>query len=124
MRSGWSAICLILIGGTFVAAERVEVSTDPSVLAIQNEIAALDGSRGFYATTYRRYEALSWMNLPAWMRQDAAKHRVVRVLDIGCGYGTLLALAAEIYDAGPYCMDVTHYVPEFGKRHGFHFARG
>jgi SAM-dependent methyltransferase len=97
---------------------------DPSIERIQGEIAALDGPRGFYTTTYRPSETRFWSNLPGWMHQDAEKHKAAAVLDIGCGYGTLLEFAAETYHAEPYCMDVTHYIPRFGEQHGFHFVQG
>jgi SAM-dependent methyltransferase len=92
--------------------------------AIQSEIAAEDGPRGFYTTTYLPSETLFWANLPNWIREDAKTHKVARVFDIGCGYGTLLAFAAEVYHADPYCMDVIHYMPRFSEQRGFHFASG
>jgi SAM-dependent methyltransferase len=97
---------------------------DPEIVAIQQQLASLDGPGGFYATTYRSTETGYWANLPEWMRLDARTHRAKRLLDIGCGYGTLLALAAEIYKAEPHCMDVKRYVPAFEKARGIHFTAG
>lgn len=52
------------------------------------------------------------------------RHKTARVLDIGCGYGTLLAFATEVYRSAGYCMDVNHYIPRFGEIRGFHFTSG
>lgn len=99
-------------------------ASDAALTRIQDEIAAFDGPKGYYTTTYRPSEPLFWANLPGWMRADATTHKVSKILDIGCGYGTLLAFAAEVYHAEPYCMDVTHYIPQFGESKGFHFDKG
>lgn len=106
------------------AAPGPKLPADPSLAAIQSELASLDGPQGYYSTTYRPSEISYWSNLPGWMREDAKRHKAARVLDIGCGYGTLLALAAEVFKAQPFCIDVVHYFPQFGERHGFQFAKG
>lgn len=97
---------------------------DPLITKIQDEIASFDAPSGYYATTYRRDETKYWEHIPTWMRSDASNHRALRILDIGCGYGTLLAYAMEVYHAEGYCMDVTHYLPEFGRIRGIHFTQG
>ena len=97
---------------------------DPAIASIQGQIASLDTPGGYYATTYRRDEQRYWANLPGWIRTNAERHKVTRVLDIGCGYGTLLAFATELYYAEGYCIDVTQYIPQFGKSRGFHFTAG
>ncbi len=117
-----ASVSLILFA-CFVRAE-ADPLTDPLLGPIQAQLAALDGPTGYYSTAYRPSETLYWSHLPQWMRNDSAGHRVTAVLDIGCGYGTLLALAAQIYSAQAHCMDVTHYIPEFGKLRGFHFVKG
>ena len=38
--------------------------------------------------------------------------RTARILDVGCGYGTLLSLAVEIYDGEGACLDIAQYLPE------------
>ena len=119
-----AAVCLCF-AHSVLAAKKIQVPPpDPEVAAIQDQLASLDGPGGYYTTTYRPTEAGYWTSLPEWMRMDARSHRVPRVLDIGCGYGTLLALAAKIYAAEPHCMDVARYLPAFGKARGFHFTAG
>jgi SAM-dependent methyltransferase len=115
------AYCALLLAIPFAGCSN---ATDSAIRAIQSEISAEDGPTGFYTTTYRPSETLFWRNLPVWMEQDAKEHQARKVLDIGCGYGTLLAFAAETYHAAPYCMDVIHYMPLFGRHRGFNFATG
>lgn len=94
------------------------------LMAIQKEIVQADGPGGYYDRTYRKMEPRYWTQVPVWMREDAGKRKVARILDIGCGYGTLLALASEIYGAPGYCMDVTPYLkPAFASRRHLVFAR-
>jgi SAM-dependent methyltransferase len=117
-----AAVCLC--SDHSVLAAKKPPPADQEIAAIQNQLASLDTPGGYYATTYRPTETGYWASLPEWMRMDARSHHAARVLDIGCGYGTLLALAAEIYTAEPHCMDVKRYLPEFGKARGFHFTAG
>jgi SAM-dependent methyltransferase len=114
----------VLTAGAGLAADPALPPPDPALGPIQDQIATFDTPHGYYATTYRRDEALYWASIPQWMRGDAAKHKTANVLDIGCGYGTLLALAADVYHAQAHCMDVVHYMPGFGQARGFHFTPG
>ncbi|HWZ31012.1 MAG TPA: hypothetical protein VNX18_06755, partial [Bryobacteraceae bacterium] len=59
------------------------------LMAIQKEIVQADGPGGYYDRTYRKMEPRYWTQIPVWMREDAGKRKVARILDIGCGYGTL-----------------------------------
>jgi SAM-dependent methyltransferase len=124
---GWSfgiAVAVCLCSARSVLAAKKPPLPDPEIAAIQEQLASLDAPGGYYATTYRPTETGYWASLPEWMRMDARSHRAARVLDIGCGYGTLLALAADIYMAEPHCMDLKRYLPEFGKARGFYFTAG
>jgi SAM-dependent methyltransferase len=95
------------------------------LVQIQDEIAKADGLTGYYATVYRNEERSYWSKIPLWMQQDAGGRRVKRVLDIGCGYGTLLTLATKIYRAPGYCWDVAeHLRPAVRSTFGLAFQRG
>jgi SAM-dependent methyltransferase len=95
------------------------------IAAIQTQIVRADGAGGYYDRAYRKMEPLYWTRIPGWMREDSRKRKVGRILDIGCGYGTLLALSTEIYGAQGYCMDVTEYLkPSFAAPRHLRFARG
>ncbi len=95
------------------------------ILEIQQQLAAIDGPKGYYATTYRKEETAYWKHLPGWIQADAKSHAATRVLDIGCGYGTLLAFAAKQYAASGYCMDVSEYLwPKFRTQHKLAWAKG
>ena len=101
------------------------VTVDPRIAEIQLEIAKADGVKGYYATTYSKEETLYWKNIPGWIREDAATHKAKRVLDIGCGYGTLLGFASQTYDASGFCLDFIDYLrPAFSKPRNLTFAKG
>ncbi len=124
-----SVLQLIAITASFgllwaANSSKSRVPPDPAIIPLQSQLAAIDGSSGYYTNTYRKDETSYWVNLPVWIRRNAEHHKAPRVLDIGCGYGTLLAFTAEIYHAEPYCIDVIHYLPPFGVAHGFHFTLG
>ncbi len=94
------------------------------LLAAQHEIVRADNPGGFYDRVYQHAEPYYWWQIPGWMEEDAAHRRVRRILDIGCGYGTLLSVAVTIYGAGGYCMDVTPYLlPPVAARRNLQFAR-
>lgn len=115
----WAAVLFL----TFLQSGATQPS-DAQLNAIQKEIVQVDGAGGYYDRAYRGMEPLYWARIPAWMREDAGKRKVGRVLDIGCGYGTLLALSTEIYHAPGYCLDVTQYLkPAFARRRHLIFAR-
>ena len=108
-------------GGVIAPGHRSEVT----LADIQRARAALDGPQGYYTKAYSKAETGYWEKLPVWMAEDRAKRKVRRVLDIGCGYGTLLAYAAAFYNAAGYCMDVTEYlIPQFRTPRNLIFARG
>lgn len=107
--------------GRITAAPRKEVT----ISDIQKARVAMDGPRGYYTTNYSKVEADYWEKIPSWMKEDRSKRTVRRALDIGCGYGTLLAYAAALYDAAGYCMDITEYFPaQFRKPSRLLFGKG
>lgn len=92
---------------------------------IQDQIAASDGKTGYYNTAYRKMESLYWEKIPGWMREDAGQRHAARILDIGCGYGTLLTLATRTYNGHGYCFDINEYLKaSFARAHQLVFARG
>ena len=95
------------------------------ILAAQQAIVRADMPGGFYEKAYRHAEPFYWWQIPPWMEQDATHRRVRRILDIGCGYGTLLSVATAIYGSNGYCMDVTPYLlPPVAARKSLQFSRG
>ena len=101
------------------------IALDPRIVEVQNEIAKADGLKGYYATTYSKEEALYWKQIPGWIREDAANRKVKRVLDIGCGYGTLLGFAAQTYAAEGFCMDFNPYMrPAYSDPRKLTFRKG
>ncbi len=106
----------------FLAAD---VLSDSRIAQVQSEIAKADGVKGYYATTYSKEETLYWKNIPEWIREDAANRKVKRVLDIGCGYGTLLGYAAQTYSAAGFCLDFNDYMrPAFSTPRNLTFRKG
>ena len=98
---------------------------DPAIVEIQSALSKIDGPKGYYTTTYSKEESKYWQHLPIWMQEDAAKRKAARVLDIGCGYGTLLGYAAKTYHAKGFCMDTTEYLwPLFRDPRGLTWAKG
>jgi SAM-dependent methyltransferase len=98
---------------------------DSRLLSIQADIATADGRGQFYDREYRPIESSYWKLIPDWMEADARSRRVHRILDIGCGYGTLLSLASQIYRAEGFCLDLKDYLKApVAEKYGLHFYRG
>ncbi len=102
----------------------------PQIAAIQATIAAADGRGGYYDREYRQEETRYWAEIPAWMQQHAqgvrSQKSEVRILDVGCGYATLLALATRIYGgARGTCFDLIEYLrAPVRSAYGLNFQRG
>jgi len=95
------------------------------ILAAQQAVVRADAAGGFYEKSYQHAEPFYWWLIPGWMEEDAAHRRANRILDVGCGYGTLLSVATTIYGAPGYCVDVTPYLmPPVAARRHLQFARG
>ena len=112
---GWVMCVLLALAQGWVA----------SLSTIQDEIANADGRGQFYDRSYRPAELNYWKQIPGWMEADAKQRKVARILDIGCGYGTLLALATQIYNAEGYCFDVAdlYLRPAVREKYRLHFAQ-
>ena len=103
----------------------ISAAQDSRLYSIQDDIAAADGRGQFYDRSYRPVESSFWERIPEWMEADAGHRKVHRILDVGCGYGTLLSLATMVYGAEGFCLDVQDYLkPIVAKKYGLHFAKG
>jgi SAM-dependent methyltransferase len=104
----------------------------PAIAAIQKNIADADKSpEAFYLKKYAPVEPRYWSKIAAWMVEDSIERNYIQqkpasaILDIGCGYGTLLSFAADIYGASGACMDVVPYLqPKIMQKHGLSFYKG
>ena len=72
----------------------------------QEEVATLCTNL-YYKTNYQQAEALYWLNIPKWIDEDSRLNNVASVLDIGCGYGTLLLYAMRKYNCDAFATDFT-----------------
>jgi SAM-dependent methyltransferase len=80
---------------------------------IQENVARGETQAGhtYYSDEYRVYEAFFWYKIAGWMVEDAVERRSTdlkgpfQILDLGCGYGTLLSFATIIYGAAGICLD-------------------
>ena len=101
------------------------------VTAIQDHIAAADSSaEAYYAKTYRYAEPRYWLRIAGWIAEDAIARRYIAekpahtILDLGCGYGTLLAYAATHYGTAGICFDVIPYLQvEVQQRYGISYTK-
>ncbi|MGH8247746.1 MAG: class I SAM-dependent methyltransferase [Gammaproteobacteria bacterium] len=101
-----------------------QINAVPGLAEIQDEIARLDGLGGYYDSRYRHEEQRYWEKIPVWMREDTSRRKRARILDIGCGYGTLLALSTKIYGTGGHCIDVVPFLkPAFARNHNLQFSK-
>ena len=99
--------------------------------SIQAAIAAADPTaESYYASTYRREEPKYWTRIAGWIVEDSIYRRFIdntpanTVLDLGCGYGTLLAFAAVTYSAPGLCYDVIPYIqPDIQRRYGIRYDK-
>lgn len=112
-----------------------ESSGDPTpgkqlIAAIQEDIAAADSSPdSYYDKEYRIHEPRAWTKIAGWIAEDAVERQFVHgrpadgVLDLGCGYGTLLAYAAMQYGTDGVCLDVIPFLqPAVRSRYSLSFV--
>lgn len=78
------------------------------LLECQNDVLKNEVSR-FYIKHYKNSEKCYWINIPQWLFEEQ-KNISGRILDIGCGYGTLSFFCQKILDADIYCIDFNQSV--------------
>jgi SAM-dependent methyltransferase len=101
------------------------------IAKIQEDIAKADKSpEEYYRNTYKPVEPRYWSKIASWMVEDSinrsyiVKKPATSILDLGCGYGTLLAFSANIYGAEGTCMDVIPYLqPVIMKKYNLLFIK-
>lgn len=117
-----------------VGNEALQQPLRPLLAGIQDTVAAAEEPpMDYYKKKYRPEEPLRWSKVAAWIVEDAIArnypepHPTSRILDLGCGYGTLLAFATTIYGVEGICMDVTPLVAVtelLRKDHPISFVQG
>jgi cyclopropane fatty-acyl-phospholipid synthase-like methyltransferase len=76
-----------------------------------------------YKNAYRMEELYYWYHVAKWMADDCKVNGVEKVLDIGCGHGTLSVFAKEIYNCDVVAVDVTNYLsPDMVKDFGLNYV--
>lgn len=108
------------------------IAQSPSIIEkIQNDIAKADSPQTYYIKEYAPVETRYWSKISGWMVEDMIdrnyiqKKPAISILDIGCGYGTLLSYASEVYGANGTCLDVVPYLKSsVMKKYGLSFVSG
>jgi SAM-dependent methyltransferase len=85
----------------------------PLLKGIQDDLAQEEAKTGhnYYKDEYSKNEVYFWSEIAGWMVVDAIDRiytkdePVNQILDLGCGYGTLLAFASTIYGVDGICFD-------------------
>lgn len=103
----------------------------PLVESIQDTIAAADFSEdSYYEKTYRDAEPKYWLRIAGWITEHALERRFIEgetqttILDLGCGYGTLLAFATSNYAGAGICFDVIPFVqPSVQESYGIKYTK-
>ena len=124
------SVALLLVSARFRDSRQGAAPQD-LLKSVQNDIASADGASGYYARTYRLSETGYWPHIAGWITEDSIvarteeKRPFQKIVDIGCGYGTLLAFVSSITGAEATCMDATAYLkPEIQSRYGLKFVQG
>ena len=109
----------------------------PLVKSIQRDLAQEEAKTGYtyYIDKYSKNEVYFWSKIAGWMVMDAINRTtpqdesVTQILDLGCGFGTLLAYASTIYGADGICFDIHDYfgswgVNNFNKKYNLNYVQG
>ena len=91
----------------------------PLLATIQDEVAERgEAPDQYYEKEYRPQEPLYWSKIAGWIVEDAiVRHYpriepMLRILDLGCGFGTLLSFATTMYGGEGVCVDIVPYLQE------------
>lgn len=102
-----------------VGCEKQPESLEPLLASIQDDVALLgEAPEFYYENEYRPQEPLYWSKIAGWMVEDAIARNYPEVqpmspvLDLGCGFGTLLSFATIVYGVEGVCVDVIPYLVE------------
>jgi SAM-dependent methyltransferase len=135
MKTAFSITGILAILVTVIfngCADRRDAGISPAITAIQKDIARADKSEeAYYWNSYAPVEPRYWSKIAAWMVEDSIERTYVRkqtvngILDLGCGYGTLLSFAAGVYGTKGTCFDVVPYLqPEIQQKYNLQFVEG
>ncbi len=94
----------------------------PLVTNIQSDLAQEEAKTGYtyYIDKYSKNEVYFWSEIAGWMVVDSINRTtpsdepIKQILDLGCGFGTLLAYASTIYGADGICFDIHDYFGSYG----------
>ena len=94
----------------------------PLLKNIQDDLTQEEAKTGFtyYRDEYSKNEVYFWSEIAGWMVVDSIDRNytknepVTHILDLGCGFGTLLAYATTIYGANGICFDIHDYFGAYG----------
>lgn len=76
----------------------------------------------FYADKYFSDELHYWYHIPEYIALDSVKNNVYNVLDVGCGYGTLLLFAKNHYKCNVYGIDVSNKLGKLQNKININFT--
>jgi SAM-dependent methyltransferase len=81
---------------------------------------------GYYEQEYRKSEIGYWSNIPEWVYTDFDGNRDLKILDIGCAYGTLLIFSHLVFPQSKlYALDALPYLePWLLNQAGIEFVVG
>ncbi len=94
----------------------------PLLKRIQSNLAKEEVKTGFtyYKDHYSKNEVYFWSEIAGWIVVDAINRHYTKgqdinqILDLGCGFGTLLAYATTIYGADGICLDILDNFGSYG----------